>query len=254
MIVDAPPLGCAGAAAAGIPSVVVSNFTWDWIYARIRRVRVGARDHSADPAGLRERPAPHGGCPSMAASRSFHDDRRRALRRAARPAQPVPRRAPRLACRRTGASRSFRSAATASPRSTSEVWTACSHWDVVTTGVTFPAAAERACTCSPTMRLCARPALRRSGRGVGRGDDQAGIRHRLRMRGKRGGHGLHLAGPFAEYPVMVARDAALVCAAPRLRTIDCSAGRWLERARDCHDVPPRRPAPPQPTVPRSLRI
>jgi L-arabinokinase len=35
-IVDAAPLGCAAAAAAGIPSVVVSNFTWDWIYAAYR--------------------------------------------------------------------------------------------------------------------------------------------------------------------------------------------------------------------------
>jgi len=33
VVVDAPPLGCEAAAAAGIPSVVVSNFTWDWIYA-----------------------------------------------------------------------------------------------------------------------------------------------------------------------------------------------------------------------------
>jgi len=33
VIVDAAPLGCAAAARAGIPSVVVSNFTWDWIYA-----------------------------------------------------------------------------------------------------------------------------------------------------------------------------------------------------------------------------
>jgi hypothetical protein len=32
VISDAPPLGCSAAAAAGIPSVVVSNFTWDWIY------------------------------------------------------------------------------------------------------------------------------------------------------------------------------------------------------------------------------
>ncbi len=31
-IVDAPPLGCAAAAAGSIPSVVLSNFTWDWIY------------------------------------------------------------------------------------------------------------------------------------------------------------------------------------------------------------------------------
>ena len=33
VIADAPPLGCEAAARAGIPSVVVSNFTWDWIYA-----------------------------------------------------------------------------------------------------------------------------------------------------------------------------------------------------------------------------
>jgi L-arabinokinase len=32
VISDAPPLGCAAAAAAGVPAVVCSNFTWDWIY------------------------------------------------------------------------------------------------------------------------------------------------------------------------------------------------------------------------------
>jgi hypothetical protein len=31
-ISDAPPLASAAAAVAGIPSVVVANFTWDWIY------------------------------------------------------------------------------------------------------------------------------------------------------------------------------------------------------------------------------
>lgn len=36
IVADAPPLGCAAAARAGIPSVVVSNFTWDWIYAEYR--------------------------------------------------------------------------------------------------------------------------------------------------------------------------------------------------------------------------
>jgi L-arabinokinase len=36
VVADAPPLGCAAAARAGIPSVVVSNFTWDWIYAEYR--------------------------------------------------------------------------------------------------------------------------------------------------------------------------------------------------------------------------
>jgi hypothetical protein len=33
VIADAPPLACAAAAAARIPSVVLSNFTWDWIYS-----------------------------------------------------------------------------------------------------------------------------------------------------------------------------------------------------------------------------
>jgi hypothetical protein len=36
VIADAPALGCAAAARAGIPSVVISNFTWDWIYAEYR--------------------------------------------------------------------------------------------------------------------------------------------------------------------------------------------------------------------------
>jgi L-arabinokinase len=30
---DIPPLACAAAARAGIPSIVLGNFTWDWIYA-----------------------------------------------------------------------------------------------------------------------------------------------------------------------------------------------------------------------------
>ena len=32
VISDAPPLACAAAERTGIPSAVVSNFTWDWIY------------------------------------------------------------------------------------------------------------------------------------------------------------------------------------------------------------------------------
>jgi L-arabinokinase len=32
VIADAPPLACAAARAAGVPVVVLSNFTWDWIY------------------------------------------------------------------------------------------------------------------------------------------------------------------------------------------------------------------------------
>ena len=42
VISDAPPLACAAAAEAGIPSVVVTNFTWDWIYAGYAPERVGA--------------------------------------------------------------------------------------------------------------------------------------------------------------------------------------------------------------------
>ena len=33
VIADAPPHGCEAASRAGSPSVVVSNYTWDWIYA-----------------------------------------------------------------------------------------------------------------------------------------------------------------------------------------------------------------------------
>jgi hypothetical protein len=32
VVADAAPLGCAAATAAGVPSVVITNFTWDWIY------------------------------------------------------------------------------------------------------------------------------------------------------------------------------------------------------------------------------
>jgi L-arabinokinase len=32
VIADAPPLACAAARAAGVAAVVLSNFTWDWIY------------------------------------------------------------------------------------------------------------------------------------------------------------------------------------------------------------------------------
>jgi hypothetical protein len=44
VVADAPPLGCAAAARAGIPSVVVSNFTWDWIYAEYREYLDAAPD------------------------------------------------------------------------------------------------------------------------------------------------------------------------------------------------------------------
>lgn len=33
VVSDAPPVACAAAAAVDIPSIVIGNFTWDWIYA-----------------------------------------------------------------------------------------------------------------------------------------------------------------------------------------------------------------------------
>jgi hypothetical protein len=42
VISDAPPLASAAAAAAGVPSIVVSNFTWDWIYQEYREYLPGA--------------------------------------------------------------------------------------------------------------------------------------------------------------------------------------------------------------------
>ncbi len=50
VVSDAPPLGCAAAAVAGVPSVVVSNFTWDWIYEGYERSEghEGGEEHEGD--------------------------------------------------------------------------------------------------------------------------------------------------------------------------------------------------------------
>ncbi len=37
VVSDAPPLACAAASLAGVPSAVCSNFTWDWIYSGYAR-------------------------------------------------------------------------------------------------------------------------------------------------------------------------------------------------------------------------
>ena len=67
---DAPPLACAAAARAGIPSLVISNFTWDWIYSAyaeyVRRPqRRTSLRRSARPTGRRRKA---GGCRCTAAS------------------------------------------------------------------------------------------------------------------------------------------------------------------------------------------
>lgn len=62
VVADAPPLACAAADALGIPSVIISNFTWDWIYDRYARrfeaeapdvVPVIARAYSTATGGWR---------------------------------------------------------------------------------------------------------------------------------------------------------------------------------------------------------
>jgi L-arabinokinase len=42
VVADVPPLACAAAAAAGVPAVVLANFTWDWIYERYAEHMRGA--------------------------------------------------------------------------------------------------------------------------------------------------------------------------------------------------------------------
>jgi hypothetical protein len=44
VIADAAPLGCAAAHGAGVASVVVSNFTWDWIYEAYANEHAHARE------------------------------------------------------------------------------------------------------------------------------------------------------------------------------------------------------------------
>lgn len=55
---DVPPLAFAAARAAGVPSIAIANFTWDWIYADYQPERFGFPDlvpairHACADAGL----------------------------------------------------------------------------------------------------------------------------------------------------------------------------------------------------------
>jgi hypothetical protein len=44
VIADAPPLACTAAVTAGLPSVIISNFTWDWIYGGYPHALTAAPD------------------------------------------------------------------------------------------------------------------------------------------------------------------------------------------------------------------
>lgn len=71
VISDAPPLATAAAARAGVPSVVVANFTWDWIYGaypafpRLAPGVVALIQSAYAPAALALRLPMHGGFESM---------------------------------------------------------------------------------------------------------------------------------------------------------------------------------------------
>ena len=136
VIADAPPLALRrGARAPAIPSVVVSNFTWDWIYEAYSRTlarRTGpASPRSRRPTRSRRR---HGGCRCTAASRrSPHRSTcrsSRGTRRHARDERPA---AARPAGRRAAGARA-RSAATASRASIRRDLDCLDRWHVVLTG------------------------------------------------------------------------------------------------------------------------
>jgi hypothetical protein len=96
VVADIPPLAFAAAKAAGIPSVAVANFTWDWIYAYYPEFEsrapgvIGAISRAYHQGTLALRLPIHGGFESMAvvediplvARRSTRDpaDTRRILR------------------------------------------------------------------------------------------------------------------------------------------------------------------------------
>jgi hypothetical protein len=59
IVCDIAPLGIAVAQAAGIPSVLVENFTWDWIYSGYLRHDTGLQSHIAYLAEIFEQAAYH---------------------------------------------------------------------------------------------------------------------------------------------------------------------------------------------------
>ncbi len=88
VVADIPPLACAAADRAGVPSVVLGNFTWDWIYAaypqfethRARRRRDHRRVVCAGDAGA-----------AAAAARRIRDDANGRPRHPVHRAQVAPR-------------------------------------------------------------------------------------------------------------------------------------------------------------------
>ena len=74
VVADVPPIACAAAHAAGVPSVVVANFTWDWIYSYYPQFEaaapgvIGTIAQAYASTALALRLPLHGGFESMASS------------------------------------------------------------------------------------------------------------------------------------------------------------------------------------------
>ncbi len=241
VVVDAPPLGCAGAAAARIPSVVVSNFTWDWIYGEYEEFASAPevipliRQAYASAAGAWRLPI-HGGFASIQTivDAPF-------VARHARHAAPVTRTTLGLPLDRRVALISFGGYGV----SALELGNldCLDRWDVVTTGATLP---------------CAQPA------GVHMLADDATYARGLRYEDlvaasdvviTKPGYGIvsecvangaamiyTSRGRFAEYPVMVAQMPRV------LRCIEIAhdqlfGGRWLDALETVITMPPPGPRP-----------
>ncbi len=193
VIADAPPLGCAAAAAVRVPSIVLANFTWDWIYEGYPEMLAGAPDLIASIQGAYRHASEawrlpmHGGFAPFARIIDLPYVARHARfdRAHVRGALSLPPDAP-LALSSFGGYglKDF------DPSRLDCLETV----GVVITGIETPAlAAARRPFRGRAPNLRVRPSLRRSGRRRGRGRDQARLRHHLGVHRQRHGHPLHLA-------------------------------------------------------------
>ena len=110
---DVPPLAFAAARAAGVPSIAIANFTWDWIYEGYEPERFGATDLVRRSGRPTPRPTWRSGCRCGAASSGAAGRHARlAARRAALRSATRSKRGTRSACPSTGRWCCCRSAAT----------------------------------------------------------------------------------------------------------------------------------------------
>ncbi len=231
-VADAPPLGCAAAALAGVPSVVVSNFTWDWIYEAYADV---ARSSTRPAAGVVREAYRHAEAawrlPMHGGFATLRHRRRRPVRRAARAT-----RSRRTSVRRLGC-----------PLDRPLVLSSFGGYgvdgldvarldcldrlrrgaDASRGGDASRAARDGRASRRSSRSSTGRAALRRPGRRVRRRRDQARLRHHRGMHRESHGDPLHLARRLPRVRRAGARDAARTCAADTSITAICSpaAGR-----------------------------